>query len=62
MARRLVALLTSLLMAHLTFVAGVQTCAGHSEDAGMHHMTAHAEHAAPSVGHPATDAAPCRTP
>ena len=28
----------------------------------MPHMTAHAEHAAPNVGHPATDAAPCRTP
>jgi hypothetical protein len=62
MVRRLAALLTALLMAHLTFVGSDFACAAHPGDtAGMPHAMAHHAEAA-TTSEVATDGAPCRTP
>ena len=62
MLRRVAALLTALLMAHLTFVGSDFACAAHPGDTGgvPHAMAHHAGSATPSEDAP-TDSAPCRT-
>jgi hypothetical protein len=63
MLRRLAALMTGLLMAHLTFVGSDFACAVHPGDmAGVPHGMAHHGHSATTSGTAATESAPCRTP
>jgi hypothetical protein len=63
MLRRLAALMTGLLMAHLTFVGSDFACAAHPEDmAGVPHGMVNHGHSATTSETAATESAPCRTP
>lgn len=62
MLRRLVAVVTWLLMAHFTFVGSDFACAEHSGDPGVPLAMAHHEHAPPMSKGAATESVPCRTP
>jgi len=63
MLRRVAALLTGLLMAHLTFVGSDFACAAHPGDtAGVPHAMGHHGHSATTSEGAATESAPCRTP
>ena len=63
MARRLVALLTALLMANLTMVGGDIACAKHPGNAAaLHPPMSHHQHLATSTERAQNDDAPCRTP
>jgi len=63
MLRRVAALLTGLLMVHLTFVGSDFACAVHPGDtAGVPHAMAHHGHSATTSENAAAERAPCRTP
>jgi len=63
MLRRLAALLTILLMTHLSFVGTDLACAAHPGDsAAVPDAMAHHGHSAMTSESAATDSAPCRTP